>query len=319
MLSAEDHSGVFYFLVGMIVLVLAGVGLSLVVDKKIRFSSRKYAMERENAMLDNEISVLRSVRDKRNNTLETQSFRLLTSIGKLSAIRKDLASAIALCSELTQSRETLESEISSLEIQFINYQSKYRRQVWEKAVGEKIGTLTIRGGRVYEDAIMTHVTEVGIEIHHKDGIARIQAPDLDARWQKRFQWSNEERRNKLAEEQADRRSIILPMSTPPDKVPTHSGMIKPVPSDVPDAKDLRMKVSAWKNKVSQISSERSIANRNASYSGNQSVPGSLETWSAKVVRLDAELIRAQTEYFLAKSRLAAVAPRDRQELNDFAD
>ena len=31
MLSADDHSGVFSFMVGMVVLVMAGVGLSLVV------------------------------------------------------------------------------------------------------------------------------------------------------------------------------------------------------------------------------------------------------------------------------------------------
>ena len=42
---------------------------------------------------------------------------------------------------------------------------------------------------------ITKVTEVGLEIRHEHGIARIQVSDLEGIWQQRFQWDDEERRS----------------------------------------------------------------------------------------------------------------------------
>jgi hypothetical protein len=54
---------------------------------------------------------------------------------------------------------------------------------------KKIGTLTLRGDREYREAVITRVTEVGLEIRHQHGIARILSAELGPKWQNRFQWS----------------------------------------------------------------------------------------------------------------------------------
>jgi hypothetical protein len=48
--------------------------------------------------------------------------------------------------------------------------------------------LTTRDGREYLQAVISRVTDVGLEIRHEHGTARIQAADLDASYQERFQW-----------------------------------------------------------------------------------------------------------------------------------
>jgi hypothetical protein len=63
-----------------------------------------------------------------------------------------------------------------------------------------LGNLKVRNGREYLQATILRVTDVGLEIRHEDGIARIQAPDLDSKWQDRFQWKDDERRKVLAAE-----------------------------------------------------------------------------------------------------------------------
>ncbi len=314
MLSAEEHPGIFYFMVGMIVLVMAGVGLSLVVDRRMKSSSSVSDAQRDVAMAEEELASLRAYHADRSFILENHGSKMKSGLADHKEIRRKIVTLNQRQAELEANRSSLQAALPLLKDEFSRYRAEYRRQTWSGAAGEKLGTLTIRGGREYQDAVITRVTDVGIEIRHKDGIARVQAPDLGEKWQDRFQWSDEERRARLNQELADHQSIAqeaLPETNPPVDEPPVRRQEEVAPYDKKvDPTDLRAQVVAWKAKVSRLALERSQAQSQASYGNQSSVGGSLETWRAKSARLGSELAKARAALSIAKSKLAEVSPND---------
>ena len=323
MLSPDDNSGIVYFLVGIIVIVLAAVGLSLVVDQRFRFSSGVGTLKRELAVQTEEISELTLRRDLLSSTLEGESAKRRPSLGGRQEAMATVAALTARKSELRKLESSLREEISKLTETFTSYRGNYREKTRAKAIGQEIGNLSIRGGREYHQVTITQVTDVGLEIRHEHGIARIQAPDLDPEWQDRFQWSDEERRARLKKESDDLDDIPAVTDSNPPEVPDRSvagARVDPTklipagsaddPAQLEKIKLLRTQIIGWKSKIGRLEIERSEAASNASYSRQTSVPGSLETWDARAVRLARELTRAQTELTAARARLAALSPGD---------
>lgn len=284
--------------------------MSQLVDQRFKFSNGTSNTKSDIAAADEELGYLKSYHEERSRQLENNGTQLKSDTSANADLHRKSANLGKRHSDLELTRDQLLKAIPSIETEFSRYRAEYRRQTWAGAVGEKIGTIALRGGREYQDVTITRVTDVGIEIHHKDGIARIQAPDLDPKWRDRFQWTDEERRNRLKEELANHESIA-----PPTPAETEEPLLPPHPrrsaNDSDDAKlqDLRTKVIAWNSKVSRLRMEKSEA-ASQSYSGGNSVTGSLETWKAKTARISAELAKAQAELVIAKSHLVAVSPND---------
>ena len=322
MLTSDENSGAFTFLVGLIVVVMVGVGLSLMADRKFRFISSAHEIRREIEVQDREIGELADRRDRLYRELDETTNRLLTGSGTLAETTALSQSTRQRLTELANNRARLLISISTIEGEFSKFRSDYRRKTWADAVGEDLGDLTIRGGRTYARATITKVTDVGLEIRHEHGIARVQGPDLTPEWQNRFQWNEEERRRRLREE------MKLSEENPVD---TAAGQSEPVTSGAkairkkPESKvirrqktdeereksaGLRKQVIAWNAKVDQLNSAKNDAASRASYGNQASVPGSLETWSARSLRLGGELGRARAGLSAAKANLAVIAPDD---------
>ncbi len=321
MLSADEHPGIFTFLVGMIVVVMAAVGLSIMADKRRTFSSGAGALNQEIAADAAEISELTGRREELGWQLKDSGSILQQG----SKAQRELAAGLETLRQrqagLEKARLQISESISALENEFSLYRGMYRRKTWESAVGESLGTLTVRGGREFHKATITRVTDVGLEINHEHGIARIQAPDLDSKIQDRFQWSDEERRRRLKEEterqlgksETDEPAAIEDGTEVYEKAPVPQvKRVQPtMPVEDPEKlKLLRLQVSGWKAKVSRLRNDRSEASARASYGNQASVPGSLETWVARSARLGRELLQAEAAYAVAKSNLAAIAPND---------
>lgn len=314
MLSADEHPGIFTFLVGLIVLVMAGVALSLVVDRKFKFSSRANEIRQDINRNALEIEELESRKEGRARQLSESSHKLrATSLAHQGSAR-EVNALEQRRAKLDGSRGELLHQIEVLESGFSNYRSEYRRKAWERAVGEKLGDLVLSGGRRYLQATITRVTDVGLEIRHENGFARIQAPDLAPELQDRFQWNDDARRQRLNEEVENldgKTNQSIGQKASKSSTPNESRALRvntTEEADVPVA--LRQKVIAWKAKVSKLQGEKLEADSRAGYGSQTSVPGSLETWSAKAARLGAELIRARAALELAKSELAKVSPGD---------
>lgn len=316
MLSFDDHSGIISFLVGIVVIVMTAVGLSMLVDHRFKFSAGTGEVRRELAARQAEYSKINARLSSRSETLAEKQAKRESAASGLMKARIAIKSNTSRKEDLLNQRERLHDQIKTAESTFADYRADYRQKARSTAAGEEIGTLRVRGGREYLEATITKVTEVGLEIRHTHGFARIHAPDLDAAWQDRFQWSDEERRAKLGEEMKYRESLAV--AEPAKKrakpqVRARPSRPRSQPAEVPEAEDLtalRTLVSGWQTRVFRLESEHAEAVSNANYGSATSVPGSLETWKARAARLGRELSRAHTEYSVARGRLAAVAPND---------
>jgi hypothetical protein len=319
MFSPDDNPGIFYSLVGVIVVVMTAVGLSILMEKRMKSSSGTVAAKREVKTFDSELKGLQSRYDEMAASLANLAAERGPVMKRLEKVRGELPVLSRRKAELTASIGTLRETIRTTEEDFAAYRETYRRQARLNAVGEKIGLLTIRGGREFRNVTISEVTDVGLEIRHEHGIARIHAPDLDADWQDRFQWTDEERRTRLKQELGNRLGLEPAGDTDP-AANRETGPV--VTSERPEAnviapdgdaaqiQVLRTQVIGWTSKVKQLSYERAEASSKAGYGSQHSVPGSLETWSAKASRLSGELARAKVELSVAKGKLAALAAGD---------
>jgi len=308
MLSDDDHPGIFTFMVGVIVVVLAGVGLSLLIDLKFTFSKSISSTEKGLKTSAAEIVDLKSEIDEASRKLSAQEPSLRATAANLATARNRLNADIQRSAKLTEIRNHLKETIPALENEFSKYREAYRVHARAAAVGQPLGTLIIRGGREYRQVVIKEITDVGMEIRHEHGIARVQAPDLDQSFQDKFQWNDEERRNKLNEEHVMSEAITAnTVENRPESPPIRGGAANP---DDTKVATLRTKVIHWKSKVSLLNSEHSAAVSSASYGSKSSVPGSLETWQAKASRLASELAKARGELAAAKAALGLVSPND---------
>lgn len=314
MLSSDDHPGLFTFMVGLIVVVFVGVGLSMMVDRRFGFSKHVSSLESGFNAGDEELGQLTVVYQESSRNLAELEPELRTNASTLESLRSQMAGLEKRRAALTASLDGLGKSIPALEKEFATYRGKYRDAARSAAVGQSLGNLAVRGGREYRAAVISRVTDVGLEIRHENGIARIQAPDLDQAMQDRFQWDDEERRARLNQENAAQEAVaripeaVEPMEARPEtpiRPNRDEGGVDP-----DKLESLRGKVTFWKNKVAQVSSDRSRALSSASYGSQSSVPGSLETWQAKASRLGTELAKARSELAAAKAALALVAPND---------
>ncbi len=327
MLSADEQPGIFTFLVGMIVLVMTGVGLSLVADRYLKNSKGGNDSQREIMADAEEIEEMSERYENYTAALARENLRLHAESRTHREILAGSRDMHERTAALENSRIQIRESISALEGQFSAYRANYCRQARAAAKGESLGTLTVRDGRTFQQATITRVTEVGMEIRHEHGIARIQAPDLAPPFHDRFQWNDEERRTRLKEELENQlaHTASLAVEKPtPGKKRKPKKKLAPRPPDPPEEiqkvtfsgnaektlKQARLMVSGWTAKVSKLKTDKAEASMRAVYGNQSSVPGSLETWGARAARLGNELLHAQGALAAAKMELAGLNPDD---------
>ena len=303
----DDNPGIFTFLVGVIVLVMAGIGLSLLVDRRFADSKTVNATEEAIRAGGEEIERLEFFLHRDTRELAGAEPARRARVVSLASARRDLEDLSKRRETLQRTRDQLRSAVATIGQEFANYRGKYREFARAAAVGQSLGTLQVRGGREYHQAVITRVTEVGLEIRHEHGMARVQAPDLGAALQDRFQWNEEERRARLMEEAAHHAAVGDSAAKPLKPEPT--AMARELPDDR-KLESLRAKVRAWQSKVAHIETQKNEAESSASYGAQSSVPGSLETWQARAARLETERSKARAELAVAKAELARVSPQD---------
>lgn len=308
MLSNDDHSGLIAFMFGLIVVVFAGIGLSIAVDRRFNFSTSAAALETEIKSNESELEHLKEVHRERSSNLAELEPKRKTADAALANIKKLATDLGRRRTNLIAERESLRASTRLLEEEFTRYRMKYRETARDAAIGESLGTLTTRDGREYREVFISRVTDVGLEIRHAHGTARLSATDLNSSFQDRFQWDDEERRARIGEEMEAHKALERVQETAPLTEKPRSNPDKASP-DLQKIQMLRGKVIAWRSKVSHLRSERSMA-LSSSYGSQASPPGSLETWQAKAARLGREIAKAEAELASAKAALAAVAPND---------
>ena len=198
-----------------------------------------------------------------------------------------------------------------MEKAFSAYRLQYRDAAWTDAVGESIGVLRVRGGRDLRNATITRVTEVGLEIRHDEGLARVQAPDLPAELRARFQWDEVNRAKALADEIRQHEAVakVGEAAPAPQAVAVTGRRVETNSPDPGEVLRLRNAVELWQTRVRNLRAEHATALYNTTRD-SKSVPGTLETWSARGNRLGSDLAKARAALAVARGKLAEAAPTD---------
>lgn len=299
--ESSDGSGTFGFLVGLIVLVFTGVILSLVVEKRLGFSSGRASMAREVEADVDKLGVLERRLAAMRNEWETD---LAPRAGQEERMRRMLAESEAgarRLEELESQRVACEAGLAALRAESAEYRAAYRRQVRAAAAGERVAELRSLNGRTYREVAIRQVTAEGIEFRHADGISRLSPADLDAAWRERFQWDPEEIPKAVAQTEPEV-DVKRPASPRPERR---------VPQDTADElEELRAAVIATQADVDAALAEVGRSRSEALTNRGRSVPGSLETWSERAIRMEGVAKRLKTRNEAARARLAAVSPGD---------
>jgi hypothetical protein len=314
MLSDDNQSGLFYLLVGSIVVVLAGVGISMMVDHRFSFSRNATDLQRDITSGETELDQLKSTYQENSAQMARSEPKARMLADNYQSLLRQLRNLDQRRTALEESGKDLKTSLRALQEEFLGYKDQYRAKTWAEAVGQSLGNLQVRGGREFRKAVILEVDKVGLRISHEEGSARVQAQDLDPALQDRFQWDDQESRAQLNQELLNQESITA------DPVAKPAKDVKPAPPTratgkvtTPDAKkleSLRRTVSAWKSKVAQLNFDRNEALSKAATGRQVSVPGSLETWQSRAASLGKSLAKAKEELSAAKALLQDLNPGD---------
>jgi hypothetical protein len=293
-MSSDDHSGTFWSLVGFAALVFVGVGLSLAID---RYSDDQRDAKDISEVIrresDRKIALSEQL-ERGRRAVEQQFAPRLEVESQLADLLPELESREEELGALRERAEMTRSEIDTL---LANYDA-HRKQIWADANGETYPSIQLRSGQTYSNATIRKVTGVGLEISHTDGLARIQASELDDTWNDRFQWKDSERLALLKSERHQAPAPPLPTAIVPDEktiaTARKGGTAEPVAVQSAEVQKLLIDLAGWNQKITNLTSDYRHASNQASRRDVQSVPGSLETWGARAQRLQGELSRARS-------------------------
>jgi chromosome segregation ATPase len=303
--DSNEQSGTVGFLVGIIILVFAGIVFSLLADKRFKFSSGKASLEediadgnRQIAKLEARVEVSKELWKQTVQPLEKQPDELRAAADRARESSRRLV-------DLRQRLKALELELLAADDAFRGYRDEYRQQVRLAAIGEELPELQSRGGRTYSDVTVTRVTSAGVEFQHSQGISRLRPEDLDESWQERFQWHPEEA---PAAAVAPPVAKIAPAGRPPEDELSAEDRAKEEAEK--KLAGLRRDVTESLRYIQKAEAELSRAQNEARNSRARSVPGSLETWAEKVKRMESMSEKFRAQYVAARAKLATAAPDD---------
>jgi len=133
--------------------------------------------------------------------------RRLERVGILKGQAKNLENLKSSSNDQRALIESTQQHIGSLKKEtaeqikaFDEYKEAYRAMIRSGAKGEKIPTLTLLDGSVYQNVTIREVTPVGMQFSHEAGVKRVAYEVLPNFLQERFQYSAEQKELALKKE-----------------------------------------------------------------------------------------------------------------------
>lgn len=314
MFVSEKASAYGGFVLGILGLVGAGAIGSMVMNHRTTSFGVSKAIDRDISENTDRLEHLHNQVNALNDRIRDDLTPRKACEEQLMILNAEVGRQQLLLGDLRDQRNDAFNELSSVQSDGRAYRDRYRSQVRQKAIGEKIGDLITRSGKHFQNAEITDVSSAGMTIRHDGGMVRLAPSELDPKWAERFQWSSEE---------------LTPVSTLPQSVPA----VVPPSMPAPAANDVKAaSTQAGGAKANKVSKEvldglrhdvRSLqqtteglrvqldgARDQAGSGRSRSVPGSIQTWDQRINELEKDLARTNGKLQLAKQKLAAVAPRD---------
>ncbi len=295
MLEIQNHDGLIAFLLGMIFLVLSGVGFSLVAD---RVGDSGVAYSEIRSQLGQQEEMIRKLRlELRINDSKLRESRSLRA-EQLERIWLAQLSEDAVRSryeDLSRLKAELAASVSETRKSFQDHRIKMREMARTRAIGDSLGKLTTRNGRIFDDALVVGVHDNGISIRHSAGTASIPATELTEAYWEMFHWE---------------RPDLMPMHTiSHDPASLHKGHVL---KDEKDIATLRAVLKRAGENVSRASHQLREISEVEAYPKSPSDQGIMETWMKRKAQLTSDLANAQMEFAKARANLMIRSPNDPQ-------
>jgi len=128
---------------------------------------------------------------------------------KISQLRHDYVTLGTKRSEQRIKRAALEREVRTLRSKYEDYRADALTLARNRAIGERLETLSVPGGRSYHDVVIRKVSDVGLEIRHSEGRARVSFASLSKQWQSRFMYDEDQAQKVLELERKARHSYEM--------------------------------------------------------------------------------------------------------------
>lgn len=307
-MSAFDtggHQSLFAYLGGLILLVFAGIILSLAMEKR-------HGNQKEASSLESKISSQAELIGDLKRQTDTMASRLNDSIIRSDDQGKEMEKLTALLSEQRITLRRLEEEQSQLQAgnlsleesaeQFLSNQRKTARR---KIVGITNAQLILADGTAYQDVTIRSVKGQVLSFSHARGFARVNLKELNEAWKAKLAWSPDELITRGSEEstpespsRTEPRTVTEPDDSP-SRIEEKRAAISAARSEFIEQRNL------YQRAISETANARS-----KTHGSERSVPGSLETWEERAQRMDRLVQKYRFTYQLARDKLMAVSPGD---------
>lgn len=302
-MGTDNYGGIIWFLGALIILTLSGVFLSMLADKGLDSSKAGGVVAdafAENAAVLYELQAELGRKTERHSLVHARTVAATSGMESERAFQTGVKDRIA---SLTVEKIRLRNAIPSMESEFAEYRSRYRKNVWAKATGERMGDLFIKSGRQFEQVVINRVTPLGLDISHAHGLAKVDFMELSLALRERFQWDEQERARILATEQESQLDRPLSAVSSAEK----TGLIVPQGADIAS---VRAEIILWRSRISTLRIELSQAESQSRHGSNRSVPGSLRTWGEQAALLRQDITRSEARLALALEKLRDASPSD---------
>jgi len=145
-------------------------------------------------------------RQHRLQLLQLRAARIENGHLSNTSIGTELESGRACLATLRQTRDELRQDIAGLEQRNEALRQQGLRAARASAAGRRLPELKLASGRVFRDVTIVRVSEIGLEIRHASGVARIGDGELSLAQREEFGIDPELAATAAAREQADARS-----------------------------------------------------------------------------------------------------------------
>lgn len=304
----DDRSGIVVILGGMILLVLLGVGLTVMTDA---------TQEEQKADLSDGQAEISELKLELKGIEEEQTKNKERIAGHAEFVRKEkeLQAAETRLADLQVRKREVEETLVKIDKEFSAYREDYRKMVWRKAVGRKFPEFVTRGGKTYREVTIKAVTAREVKLGHIAGTASVGVSDLPPALREELHLSVIEAADILAAERKKEEERIAQLREERERKAREEEERRKKarkggkdPEAQQQLVELKAEYATVRSKLLSVRSDWLEARRKSG--GRQkSPPGSLETWAQRAARLSGVQQKGRAKLQELKVRIRALDPK----------